>query len=259
MDFDMTLPHSNGPMLVSLFLAVAIQFVVAACFYPTLKLSRSKRAVVLVGLFAPIMLAPLLIQPEARALRLLAAVSAEILCVKLYDVNIGVMRGARPDLRTFLLFLPKWFSLVLRKLNVTSSRNRRKELPGVAKALAGLAAGAIALIVVFEVDWRAQPFAVEHSVKTLAFFFALFSYASVVAGLQRLDGGDIRDPAGTPFLSRTPADFWRRYHRVVQQFCYEDVFGPMGRRLSLVRATLITFALSAIFHEYVFSIAVGRV
>jgi D-alanyl-lipoteichoic acid acyltransferase DltB (MBOAT superfamily) len=62
-----------------------------------------------------------------------------------------------------------------------------------------------------------------------------------------------------PFAARTPADFWKRYNRPAQQFLYEDVFKPLGGRRSPVRATLATFLVSAIIHEYVFDIAVGRV
>jgi D-alanyl-lipoteichoic acid acyltransferase DltB (MBOAT superfamily) len=62
-----------------------------------------------------------------------------------------------------------------------------------------------------------------------------------------------------PFAARTPADFWVRYNRPAGQFFYEDVFKPLGGLKSPVRATLGTFAVSAVLHEYIFWIAVGRV
>jgi D-alanyl-lipoteichoic acid acyltransferase DltB (MBOAT superfamily) len=62
-----------------------------------------------------------------------------------------------------------------------------------------------------------------------------------------------------PFLARTPADFWRRYNRPAQQFLYEDVFKPVGGLRSPIRAVLLTFAVSALIHEYVFGISIGRV
>jgi len=62
-----------------------------------------------------------------------------------------------------------------------------------------------------------------------------------------------------PFAARTPADFWRRYNRPAQQFFDEDVFQPLGGLRAPVRATLGTFAVSAVLHEYLFDIAVGRV
>jgi D-alanyl-lipoteichoic acid acyltransferase DltB (MBOAT superfamily) len=75
----------------------------------------------------------------------------------------------------------------------------------------------------------------------------------------RLLGGTARDPMNNPFASRTPADFWRRYNRPAQQFLYEDLFRPLGGQHSPIRATLATFAISALIHEYVFDIAVGRI
>lgn len=47
--------------------------------------------------------------------------------------------------------------------------------------------------------------------------------------------------------------------QAAQQFFYEDVFKPAGGLRFPVRATLVTFAFSALVHEYVFGIAIGRV
>jgi D-alanyl-lipoteichoic acid acyltransferase DltB (MBOAT superfamily) len=60
-------------------------------------------------------------------------------------------------------------------------------------------------------------------------------------------------------LASTPADFWRRYNRPVQQFFHEHVFLPTGGRRSPARATLLVFVISAVVHEYVFGIILGRV
>ena len=47
--------------------------------------------------------------------------------------------------------------------------------------------------------------------------------------------------------------------RPTQQFFYEDIFKPAGGLRSPIRATLITFAVSTLIHEYVFGIVIGRV
>ena len=62
-----------------------------------------------------------------------------------------------------------------------------------------------------------------------------------------------------PFAARTPADFWRRYNRLMGQFLYEDFFKPLHGRRHPVRATLGVFAISGILHEYLFGIALGQV
>ena len=62
-----------------------------------------------------------------------------------------------------------------------------------------------------------------------------------------------------PYLARTPADFWRRYNRNMQQVFLEDVLKPLGDRLGRSGKIMIVFSLSATLHEYVFGIATGRV
>jgi D-alanyl-lipoteichoic acid acyltransferase DltB (MBOAT superfamily) len=57
----------------------------------------------------------------------------------------------------------------------------------------------------------------------------------------------------------TPAAFWRRWNRPAQQFLDEYAFKPAGGLRRTVRATLITFGVSGVVHEYVFGIASGRV
>ncbi len=69
----------------------------------------------------------------------------------------------------------------------------------------------------------------------------------------------MRDFSDAPLLARTPADFWRRYNRVFQQYFHENVFKRAGGRRSPVAVTILIFLLSGLMHEYVFGIAIGRV
>jgi D-alanyl-lipoteichoic acid acyltransferase DltB (MBOAT superfamily) len=62
-----------------------------------------------------------------------------------------------------------------------------------------------------------------------------------------------------PYLAGTPADFWRRYNRNMQQFFLEDVFIPMGASRRPLVGILFVFAVSGLLHELVFGIASGRV
>src|SRR5436309_802951 len=98
-------------------LAAAVAFTAAVIFYPALALDRAGRRAVLVPMWTAILLTPLLIPPHRPFPRLLASVLAVALSVKLYDLHVGAERGDRPDLRTFLLFLPNLASVVLRKLD----------------------------------------------------------------------------------------------------------------------------------------------
>jgi D-alanyl-lipoteichoic acid acyltransferase DltB (MBOAT superfamily) len=62
-----------------------------------------------------------------------------------------------------------------------------------------------------------------------------------------------------PLAATTPADFWRRYNRNMHQFFLKDVFVSVGGLRNPLRATLVVFVLSALMHEYIFGIAIGRV
>ena len=94
--------------------------------------------------------------------------------------------------------------------------------------------------------------------KVAAFFLTLVPASAAAVAALRLLGGRVREPMDNPFAARTPAGFWKRYNRPAQQFFYEDVFKPLGGLRSPARATLGTFAVSAVIHEYIFDITVGR-
>jgi len=103
------------------------------------------------------------------------------------------------------------------------------------------------------------PFLLEHGAKLVALYVPLLSGLAAGAAGWRLLGGSAQDTMDRPYLARTPAEFWRRYNRNMQDFFLEDVFKPLGRRLGRPARIMIVFSLSAMLHEYVFGIATGRV
>ncbi|MEA2632089.1 MAG: hypothetical protein QOE66_2308, partial [Chloroflexota bacterium] len=242
-----------------IIVSISVALTAAVIFYPALALGRARRRAVLVPLWAAILLTPLLVPPDRPFLRLLASVLAVALSAKLYDLHVGAERGDRPDLRTFLLFLPNLASVVLRKLDAEPRPGRGEGLVRLARAGLGAMIGTALLIAAFHVDWFRIPFAVEHCTKVVAFFLALVPATGAAVEVWRLLGGKGRDPMDHPFAARTPADFWRRYNRPAQQFFRDDLFRPLGGLHRPIRATLATFAISALIHEYVFDIAVGRI
>jgi D-alanyl-lipoteichoic acid acyltransferase DltB (MBOAT superfamily) len=104
-----------------------------------------------------------------------------------------------------------------------------------------------------------QPFALEHSAKVVVLYVALLPAAGAAVAFWRLLGGMAPDNMDRPFLTRTPADFWRRYNRPMHQFFYENLLKPARGTRAPIRATLMVFAVSALNHEYVFGIATERV
>lgn len=243
--------------VVALGVAFTAAFATAACFFPALRWGRRARAVAFVALAPPMLLTPLLL-PAGRSLaRFLAAVFATTLVAKLYDLQAH--DAPRTTLRAYLTFLANPFGLVLRKLDVKRRPPAREDLARLALGLAGAAAGACLLAGVFVVDWRRLPFVLEYVALVLAFYLALLPPLAAAAAAWRLLGGAGLDVMNRPWLALTPADFWRRYNLLMQQFFYEDVFKPAGGLRAPVRATLLTFAVSAALHEYIFGVALGRV
>lgn len=239
--------------------AIAAALVPAAAFYPALRLSRSRRTAALAASCTLLAATPLLVPPETPLSRALAAVFAATFGMKLYDLHVGAARGSRPDLGEFLRFLPNVYIVVLRKAHLEPRPERTRILLRLLRTLIELAVAFVLLRLVFGLEWRERPFLLEHTVKAVLFGAAIFPMMQVAVHLLRLAGSPARDFARAPFLARTPAEFWRRYNRVIQQFFFEDVFRRVGGLRSPVRGTLVTFVVSGLIHEYLLAIAIGRV
>jgi hypothetical protein len=156
-----------------------------------------------------------------------------------------------------LAYLPNGFWLVLRRRPSQPPLNDDLRHLGVRIPAALLA---ISLFVILDrVNWSTIPFALEHVLKVSVLAPAVVLLTNAVAAAYRLLGGIGLDFMNSPLAARTPADFWRRWNVPAQQFLNEYVFQPAGGPCRAVRATLVTFFVSGVVHEYVFGIASGRV
>jgi hypothetical protein len=245
--------------ILNFLLAAVLAFGVAAAFLPALRLAARPRAGVLLVCSSLILLTPLLVPRAVPFVRFLTAVFAFVLCVKLYDLHAAAAEARRRSWVGLLAFLANGAAMVLRRLDAEPRPTARQNRTQLAGGLAGMCAAAAVLTALFRVNWAAVPFVVEHSTKAVAAFCTLLPMGAVSVALWRLGGGRTRDWFAAPLRSRTPADFWRRYNRPVQQFFCEDVFKAAGGWRAPARATLLTFALSGLMHEYVFGVAAGRV
>lgn len=257
---DVTSPAgiADRPLLAAA-LAVITAFLGAAAFFPALRLRRRARRAVLALLALPILLAPLWIPAGEPVTRAAAAIFACLMLFKAYDVHTGAEHGCRPDLRTYLWWLSNFLSLVLRKVHLEprpTGRQNALRLAG-AGAVIGVSYGGV--LVLRQVDWQVHPFALEHTLKAVVLFAAFTAAFSFTIHLARLAGVQTRDFTSALWLARTPAEFWNRYNRNISQFLLEDVYKPARRVRSPLLAVVIAFAISAIGHEYIFSIAIGRI
>lgn len=240
-------------------LAFVLPCVVATTGYPVVGQRGARGRLWFCLLCAAMAFSPLTIPVEYRLLRFLAAMSVVILGAKLYDLRFDLLHGRGVRFREYLTFLANPFIVVRRRLAFEPHPARASDVRGLVVGLCGLATGVAAGRQVFITDWSKVPFLLEHSAKLIALYVPLLSGLSAGAAGWRLLGGSARDYMKRPYLARTPADFWRRYNRNMQQFFLEDVFKPMDGRLGRSGKIMIIFSLSALLHEYVFGIATGRV
>ncbi len=246
-------------MMLSLASAFVAPYVIALLSFPLLARRGGTAWYVMAGLGVPIGLAPCLIPANCPLPRFVAAISAVVVAVKLVDVWLDARFRTAPNWRQFVAFLGNPFVHVRRSLAREPRPSRREDGRRLVQGLLGCAVGLALLQGLFAIDWERWLWAVEHVSKVLAFMAAIVSGLEAAVALWRLLGGAARDYMDNPIAARTPAEFWRRYNRNMQQFFWLNVFRPFGGVRAPVRTTLLVFALSAVMHEYVFAVAMGRV
>ncbi|CAN7363392.1 membrane bound O-acyl transferase family-domain-containing protein [Acidovorax sp. LjRoot129] len=213
---------------------------------------------VLLGGCLLIVLSPLLIPVEQPLPRFLAAMSATLTAIKVLDAWLDQRRMSPPTWKQFVAFLVNPFVLVRRCLPLERQVPGHENLLRLVLGSVGCAIGVTILTRLFSVDWQDLPFLLEHASKVTALMMTIIFALSASIALWRLSGGTGREYMHSPFAARTPADFWRRYNRNMQQFFWEDIFKPLGGHRTPIRTTLLIFGLSALIHELLFYAAIGR-
>ena len=206
-----------------------------------------------------IVLSPWLVPADAPPLRFLASISAAIVAIKLIDVSLDVRQRSTPTWREYFDFLTNPFIYVRRCLALERRPTLHENLLSLVGGLLGCAVGLALLVGLFRVDWSGRHFLAEHVSKVVSLMLSITSGLTGAAAIWRLCGGTARDYMDKPVAARTPAEFWRRYNRNMQQFFWQNIFRTHGGRRAPIRAMLIAFALSALLHELIFSAAIGRV
>jgi hypothetical protein len=214
--------------------------------------------IVLVCSCVLIAISPWFVPEESRMLRFLASISATMLALKVIDIYLDIQHRRPINWKEYVDYIFNPFSLVRRSLG---NERRPPYSENITRLVTGIIGCALAIAVLaglFKLTWSSVPFVVEHASKVTALMLAIASGLSAAAAAWRLSGGAARDFMDRPFFARTPAEFWRRYNRNVQQFFWMNVYrGSRGRRAP-IRTMILVFALSALLHEWLFFAAVGR-
>ena len=228
----------------------------ALAFYPAMKWRNGPRRLAWLACSVAVALSPSAV-PARTVWRVAAGLVSVALLLKLYDFDRSAARGVRPRFRTFAGLLPNWFWIVLRRPPRCGPQTG--DAPTLIVQGTVMSAGIVALVWACRIDWRAAPFLVEHAVKVAALASMMICGSNALAAAWRLCGGCALTPMRNPLAAVTPADFWRRWNRPTQQFLHEYVYRPLGGHREPVAATLATFVVSGLIHEWLFDLCAGRI
>lgn len=241
-------------------IAAAFAWSAAAVFYFALGWRIRSRAVAYCLCSTIVALSPALIELDDRddsIQRMIASLLAISLLVKLYDAFRAPDRFCSFGFRFYFGHLANWLWLVVRR--EPPPRDRATDIRQVfLSALVSIATVPL-LVGVFSLDWSPRPFLLEHCIKATAVFALLMPLSAMASAGWRLFLGPALEAMDAPLLSKSPAEFWRRWNLPAQQFLAEYVFEAAGGARRPVRATMLTFFVSGLVHEYLFGIATGQV
>ena len=243
-----------NPVLIAMAIALGAIII----FYFALRLQRPGRLLVFSILAIAAAMAPLLLPQEAKVTRFCVALFSTLMVFKMWDLHVGAVQGCIPRFREFLGFVANLYYLVFRKRGLEPQPTTLRNVWQLALGLTGLFAAERLLTLMQKVDWLQYPFLLEHTLVGTGLFLLVVAELITFVAITRLLGGYIVNAHDQPFAARTPADFWRRYNRLIGQFLYEDFFKLLQGRRHPARATLGVFAVSGIFHEYLFWMATGQ-
>jgi hypothetical protein len=240
------------------FMALTAAYGLAATFHPARKLAPSARLTVIAILASAIAVTPLLVPSSVPLARLVVAIVAACLILKLVDLHLAAERSHALDALPFAAYLGNVVHLVQRRTGVETQPSATANRRNLLSSLLGMLLALVVLLWSGRVDWSQWPFLLQHAVRAGAFLVGVHFMFLHLAAMMRAIGMYSIDPERRPFLACTPAEFWRRYNRFMGQFLHFNVFVPLGGRRHPVRATLLVFALSGLLHEYLFLVATGR-
>lgn len=242
--------------------AVGGTVAIAALAGPLLPRPGLPRLLALAGGVGSLVAAPLVIPADAAFLRFLAAILAFAIAAKMlaYARSSRHLGPAPPGARDYLRFLADPFTLTFDTRPAAPRDAGRADAAWRLAIAAPCLAATVALFwTLVATDVTRSSFLLDHVVKVLSLGLAIDAGVQVFYAVGRLAGLDAVLIAEFGFLSASPADFWRRYNRLVGEWLRRIVFLPAGGLRRPIRATLLTFLVSGIAHEALFALVTGEV
>jgi hypothetical protein len=243
---------------ILLLLAVPYGFALAA--WPVIRRASYPIAADALML-AAMLLAGYLARDFSAPVRALIAISGTILLLRVHSYACAVHNGG---FREYVHFL----SLGLISPHLIYSGDRGSSISDVPRSRQFLYLAAAVLVIpvtwkaaalLIATPWSIHSWLVNHLILAGAFIVIMTAVGQCAAICWQLQGSARKALVDHIFLSRTPAEFWRRWSWPMHLWLYKYVYLPAGGKLHHVRATLLVFLVSGLLHELIAALAIGRV
>jgi hypothetical protein len=247
-----------NPLILSVF-AIVLTYVVALAFWHIQMRSRILRTSVLVSVIIIACFAGFAIPAKDKILRLITAGLGLLVAIRVYSYSqAGRTNASFTDYIRFLSIGLLSPHLLYSPARYTTKASPVREIPRVAIALA-----------VIPVTWAAAKYLVlteagrnswilNHLIVVVAFVIIFQSVGQCCLGVWRMLGLRSKPLVDNVVFALTPAEFWRRWSWPIHTWLFRHVFIPVGGRHYFFRATLAVFLASALMHEVMAFVGLGR-
>jgi hypothetical protein len=249
-------------LLMNLFIVLAIGYAAAVAFFFARGWKPGARSAAFVLLGVVILGSAVLLETGNIAVRCIAVgLPLIIFLLHMWDLHMDPGRASRLSLWAYIVFVGDYAWSVARvgdDYGVGLPFTRRAI--DAAKYVVGLGMVLVVTVGVFNVDWAAYPFLLEHAVKSTSLAACTIWAFQANTALWRLAGAPAAFFTTRSVLwARSPADFWRRWNRPMYRWLLENIYKPLGGRRNPQVAALAAFAVSGLLHEYFFAVTFRRV
>ena len=203
----------------------------------------------------------LIVPAEARVLRACAFAIGGFAAIRIYSYSQAERRGGFLDYVRFLsvaLLSPHLLYSPARCSSLgTVSIGREALRIAVSAPVIPLAHTVAKRLVLTEMG--RSSWILNHLIVIIAGVVIFQAGGQCALGIWRMLGLRAKPLVDNVLLSRTPAEFWRRWSWPIHTWLYRHVFIPAGGRRHAARATLAVFLVSTLLHQAISLAWVGRV
>jgi len=242
---------------VNLLIAVTVGYATAVLFFFARGLKPAARSLVFVLLGSVVLGSSSLLGTGNMAARgVVGGMLSVIFLTHMWDLHMDPERRTRLSLRAYMTLAADYAWSVAR---VTDGHGTglslRPRALDAGRCVAGLCLVLTVTVAVFQVDWVAYPFLLEHAVKSTCLAACTIWAFQANTALWRLAGA----PAAF-FTTRnvlgaySPAEFWRRWNEPMYRWLLENIYKPLGGCRNPHLAVLGAFVVSGLLHEYLFGV-----